>query len=264
MRNALKGKRIILFSAHAGNPAIQEHVRSGGSAYVIATTEHTEWIVRQEVEGEIPIVDIKDLPVTLKGIARHNSENALAAFAAVHCLGISDRTACESARQFRSDVANNPGRLNQVLGFDFDLIFDYAHNKHGFAALAEFVSKRNRTGRNICVVTMPAVRITDEVAWDAMKALAGHFEHFITCNNDLPEYRRDGFPEVLQRGLVAAGVREEKITVRDSVDEAIETSLGMARPGDLVLVLAGQDPERLIVRMREFEARAKEGFVQLT
>jgi hypothetical protein len=94
---------------------------------------------------------------------------------------------------------------------------------------------------------MPGSRITDEVAWSAMTELAGYFDHFVTCNNDRPKYHRSGFPEVLRKGLVAAGVRDDMITVRETLDEAIQTGLSIAQPGDLVVVLAGQDPERRIV-----------------
>ena len=248
MRRSLEGKNIVLFSASADNSAIQEHVVSGGTAYVLSTTGNEDSIVRLEAERSTVLLPVTDLPITFNGSARYNIENAMAAMAAVHCLGIDDRTVYAGARSFHSDHISNPGRLNHIQGFDFDLIFDYAHNKHGFAAVAGFVSRRNRTGRNICVVAMDGNRITDEVACDAMTALAGHFDHYVTCNDDPPKYRRSGFPGILGKGLVAAGVGENMITVLENVDEAIETALAMARPGDLVMVLGGIEPGNLISR----------------
>ena len=255
MRAALAGKRIVLFSTNAENPAVQEHLRGGGTAYVLDTAGQAESILRLEEERSTVLIPVADIPITFNGNARHNVENALAAFAAVYCLGIADRQSSEAAREFRPDPESNLGRLNPLSGFPFDVIVDYAHNKHGFAAIACFVSRRPPTGRNLCVVTMNASRITDEIAFDSMTALAGHFDHYVTCNHDSPKKRREGFSDLLQKGLVAAGVGERLISVCDGEDEAIDKALALAQPGDLVMIMIGYEPHRLIGTLRERAAR---------
>lgn len=256
MRAALGGKRIVLFSTDPENSEVKEHLRGGGTAYVLAASEQGETILRLGVDGATVLVPAADIPITFGGSARHNVENALAAMAALHCIGIPDTQACESARTFRSDPEANPGRLNLLPGFPFDVIVDYAHNKHGFAAMAVFASRRPCTGRRLCVVTMNASRITDETAYDAMAALAGHFDHYVTCNHDTPLKRREGFSHVLEKGLHGSGVPDDLISVCDGEDEAMDRALALARPGDLVMMLIGYEPQRIVQRLRDQAARS--------
>lgn len=255
MRSALAGKTIVLFSASPDNPAVQEHLRGGGTAYVLGAARPGQSILRLEGEGSTALIAVADIPITFNGSARHNAENALAAFAAVHCLGIPDTTASEAAREFRPDPESNLGRLNSLPGFPFEVIVDYAHNRHGFAAIAAFASHRPCRGRRLCVVTMNASRMTGETACDAMTALAGHFDHYVACNHDSPKKRRDGFSHILQKGLSAAGVAEHAISVCEGEDEAIDKALALARPGDLVMILIGYEPQRVVDTLRDRASR---------
>lgn len=183
-------------------------------------------------------------------------ENALAA---LHCLGMSDELTCRSAKTFRSDPESNPGRLNLLPGFPFDVIVDYAHNKHGFAAMASFASRRVTTGRRLCVMTMNASRMSDGTACDAMTELAGHFDHYVTCNHGSPLKRREGFSRLLQKGLCEAGVPEGAVSVCDGEDDAIREAITRAQPGDLVMILIGYEPQSIIKRLKEQAALVQDG-----
>lgn len=261
MRGALEGKRIVLFSTDSQNPAVQDHLRCGETAYVLGANDGVETIFRLEGDRETALLPVAEIPITFGGSARHNVENALAALAALHCLGMTDEKACASARTFKPDPRSNPGRLNPLPGFPFDVIVDYAHNKHGFAAIASFASRRLLTGRKLCVVTMNASRISDGTACDAMTALAGHFDHYVTCNHDSPLKRREGFSRVLQKGLCAAGVPEGDVSVCDGEDEAISEAIARAQPGDLVMILIGYEPQRIIRRLTEQAALVQDGLL---
>lgn len=258
MRRELTGKEIVLFSAHAGNPAVREHLSAGGTAYVLGEGGRGEAILRLRGEERTVLIHTAEIPVTFGGSARHNVENALAALAAVHCLDIDDRTACAAAGSFLAGAEFNLGRLNPVPGFPFEVFVDYAHNKHGFEAIAAFTDRRKADGRKLCVVTMNATRITDHDACDAMTALAGHFDHYVTCNHDSPKKRREGFSRILAHGLSTAGVGAETITVCEGEDEAIGMALSRAAPGDMVMLLIGYEPHRIleVLRSRALQFKA--------
>lgn len=258
MRAALAGRRIVLFSTDPANPAVKQHVDGGGTAFVLSAAGQTETILRLAGDGATSLMPVEEIPITFHGSARHNVENALAALAALHCLGIPDGQSCESARQFRPDPACNSGRLNLLPGFPFEVFVDYAHNRHGFEAIASFASRRHCAGRKLCVVTMNASRISGATAHDAMTALAGHFDHYVTCNHDAPLKRREGFAALLQQGLRAAAVPEGAVSVCDGEDEAIDLALALARPGDLVMLLIGYEPQRIIERLRNRAAGARD------
>jgi len=89
-----------------------------------------------------------------------------------------------------------------------------------------------------------------------MTALAKDFDHFVTCNCDNPKYRRDGFQQVLQRGLMKAGVREEMISMADGEQVALDQVLALARPGDLVLVMMDFESEKLTGCLERLTIRA--------
>jgi cyanophycin synthetase len=250
MRRELQGKEIVLFSTVAGNHAVREHLAGGGTAYVLRESGQGEVILRLRGEEEAVLLPSADIPVTFGGSAKHNVENALAAFAAVYCLGIDDTTACEAARSFLADAESNRGRLNPFPGFPFEVFVDYAHNKHAFEAIGGFVDRRMISGRKLCVVTMNASRISSDNACDAMTALAGHFDHYVTCNHDSPKKRREGFSQVLANGLSVAGVHAESITICGGEDEAIDIALSLASPGDMIMLLIGYEPHRILEVLR--------------
>lgn len=257
MRVMLAGKRIVLYALDPSNPAIAGHVAEGGTAYVLSRTEEGEEVIlRLTPDGSTVLCRAADLPITFGAAARHNIENAMAALAAAYCLGMDDGQAVQGARGFLPEPAFNPGRLNQVAGFPFDVFIDYAHNRHGFEAITTFLLRRPTTGRKICVVTMNGGRNSDAAAVDAMAALAGHFDHYFTCNHQLPKRRRDGFAQVLRQGLIDAGASPDAVTSCETEDEAVAAALRLAHKGDLVMILVGYDPLRIATIADEIAAMA--------
>ena len=252
----LPDKPVILFSLDANNSEIKKHLANGGTAYAITQVDEEPVIVRLKGHGSKLILPVADVPITMKGSASHNTANVLAALAALHELGIEDQQSANGVLGFQSDPAHNSGRLNSVSGFPFEIIVDYAHNKPAFQAIVEFVRRRGAGRRKLCVVTMNGARVSDDSAFDAMTALAGEFDHFVTCNFDNPKYGRDAFPQVLQRGLMKAGVREEMISVADGEQAALDQALALARPGDLVLAMIGFEPEELTACLERLAIRA--------
>jgi cyanophycin synthetase len=252
----LPDKPVILFSLDANNSEIKKHLAHGGTAYAVTQVDEEPIIVRLEGHGSKLILPVADVPITMKGSASHNTANVLAALAALHGLGIEDQQSANGVLSFQSDPAFNSGRLNSVSGFPFEVILDYAHNKPAFQAMVEFARRRGAGRRKLCVVTMNGARVSDDVAFDAMTTLARDFDHYVTCNFDKPKYGRDGFPKVLQRGLMKAGVREEMISMADGEQVALDQALALARPGDLVLVMIGFEPEKLTGCLERLTIRA--------
>jgi cyanophycin synthetase len=246
MRGAVTARNVILFSMSEANKAVTDHIGGGGTAYVLGGEGEDEAIWRVEREGRSEVVKVADLPITYNGTARHNIQNAMAALAAVEQIGLEITRIRDAAMSFSATPDCNTGRLNRIDGFPFTVILDYAHNKHGFEALAAFASASFAGRRKICVVTMNAGRNTDDTALDAMSVLAGTFDDYVTCSHRAAKKRREGFGEVLRQGLVSSGVHEDRILVRDDEEEAVRAAMDMANPGDLVMILIGYDPSGLI------------------
>lgn len=95
-------------------------------------------------------------------------------------------------------------------------------------------------------MSMNGARISDATATDAMTALAGHFDKFFTCNVGPVQKRRDELAAVLAEGLIGSGVPSHVVTVCGEQKEAIRKAIGLAQPGDLVVILDVFDPPAVV------------------
>jgi cyanophycin synthetase len=246
MRPSITAPRIVLFSMNGFSQAVSDHAKGGGTAYVLNGEGAGDTIWRVAGDERSKVAKVGDLPITFNGTARHNIQNAMAALAALEQLGLEITRITDAAKSFLPIPSCNPGRLNRIDGFPFAVILDYAHNKHGFAAVADFADTSYNGSRKICVVTMNAARNTDITAADAMSALANTFDEFVTCAHRAASKRREGFGQVLKQGLLSSGVPEERILVRDDEEGAVRAALELAHPGDLVMILIGYDPSGIL------------------
>ena len=99
---------IVWFSLSADNPVVTEHLRNGGSAFVL---EGEQLMARTGDAGEI-ICRQDEIPIALGGAARHNVANALAAAALTAKLGVAT---ADIARGLRSmSQADNPRPLQRL------------------------------------------------------------------------------------------------------------------------------------------------------
>jgi hypothetical protein len=69
----------------------------------------------------------------------------------------------------------------------------------------------------------------------------GHFDHFV-CRNfrGLRDRLPHEIPALLKNCLIAAGTSDSAVSIVPDADQAVRSSLGIAKPGDLVLLLLGQ------------------------
>ena len=95
MASSDEDRSVVLFSLVSENPAVLLHVAKGGAAFLLKRKGGEQWICRAEGNSLADIIKVNDLPITHKGLARYNIQNAMAAMAAAEQLGLamSDITA---------------------------------------------------------------------------------------------------------------------------------------------------------------------------
>jgi hypothetical protein len=105
------------------------------------------------------VVEATRLPIALHGHARYNIANALAALAALRCMGHGARDIASALASFVSDAKSYPLQANQ---FELDgvrLVVDDAHNVSAYRALCAMArSLLGGRGRLLGVVTSPGDR----------------------------------------------------------------------------------------------------------
>jgi cyanophycin synthetase len=171
--------RVALFSLDGDRSSlVRRHVRRGGRAYVVRDGR------LGEADGARwrPFAHLRDIPIVLGGIARHNVANALAASGGARALGASIADVRRGLQTFRPTVDASPGRLNVFVDRRRIVIVDFAHNEAGVRVLLEVADAMARTegaagGRSMSEGATPgsamATRVAGRAPLTAIVGLAG-------------------------------------------------------------------------------------------
>jgi cyanophycin synthetase len=153
-------------------------------------------------------------------------------------LGIKLDAIRQGLRTFDSTFFQAPGRLNVFNEHPFKVLFDYGHNAHAVAVMADLAQRLDVTGRRIVVLAGPGDRRDEDLVAIA-NAVAGRFDHYICRRDDnLRARATDEVPRIQAEALRVAGVSERAISVIPDEQEAINAALSMGQPGDLLLIFA--------------------------
>lgn len=216
-----------------------EHVEKGGRAINRQGMGEGWDIVIHEDNEAIYFMKVQDIPATFEGWAEFNVANALAAVAMAHCHRVPLNTIRAAMRDFTTSFEDSPGRLNIHDGHGFRTILDYAHNPDGLRALGHLVTKmRSRHQRVIGMVGTAGDRRDSDIR--EMGSLAARlFDVLVLKEDDMLRGRESGtIAALMQEGATAAGCSADRIYTVLPEDGATDLSLRLARPGDLVVLMA--------------------------
>lgn len=98
------------------------------------------------------LLKVVDAPLTVKGFAKHNIENALVAIALSFKLGISFENISNALKAYENDPKENRGRANV---FEWDnkvAVVDYAHNEAGMESLLSMMKAYDKGGKTYLMI----------------------------------------------------------------------------------------------------------------
>ncbi|MED7819321.1 MULTISPECIES: Mur ligase family protein [unclassified Francisella] len=106
------------------------------------------------VDGDIKtnLLAVADAPLTVKGFAKHNIENAMIAISLSFKLGVDLDTITKGLKSYSNDAKVNRGRANI---FEWDnkvAVVDYAHNEAGMEALLNMMKAYDKGGRTYLMI----------------------------------------------------------------------------------------------------------------
>jgi cyanophycin synthetase len=231
-------KTICYVTMNPQHALVREHIRSGGRACALEAGINGQMITLYDKGSHIPLLWTHLVPATMEGRALHNVQNAMFATAMAFSMGIKLDAIRQGLRTFGSTFFQAPGRMNVFDEHPFKVIFDYGHNAHAVAVMADLAQRLDVAGRRIVVLAGPGDR-RDEDLRAIAEAAAGRFDHYI-CRRDDGLRGRDGdaVPLILSRALQAAGVAPDQISIIPDEQQAIDAALRMGAAGDLVLIFA--------------------------
>jgi len=171
--------------------------------------------------------------IELKLRGRFNVENALGALCAARALGIED----EAIKRGLEAVRSVPGRFESVdAGQPFHVIVDYSHKPDALEKVLRAARDLAGGSRVICVVGAGGDR--DRGKRPVMGRLASELADVAIVTSDNP---RSEDPEAIAAEIVSGATGEVEVELDRT--EAIGRAVGLARPGDVV-VIAGKGAEQ--------------------
>lgn len=231
-------KVICYVTMNPSHGLVREHIRAGGRACALEAGVNGQMITLYDKGSHIPLLWTHLIPATLEGKALHNVQNAMFAAAMAFSMGIKLDSIRQGLRTFDSTFFQAPGRMNVFNEHPFKVLFDYGHNAHAVAAMADLAQRLEVSGRRLVVVAGPGDR-RDEDLRDIAKAVAGGFDHYICRRDDgLRGRKSDEVPQLIAATLREHGVADHQISIIPDEQDAIDAGLRMAQPGDVLLVFA--------------------------
>ncbi|MGA1411305.1 MAG: cyanophycin synthetase [Prochlorotrichaceae cyanobacterium] len=222
--------KVAYFALNPDHPRIQAHLQAGGLVAVcedgFITLRRGDWLER--------VVEAKDCPVTLAGMAPFMIANALAATLAAFTQGVTIEQIRAGLKTFRASADQTPGRMNLFNMGRFHALVDYAHNPAGYEALSKFVD--NWQGKRIGVIGAPGDR-RDEDFISLGRLSVNMFDRMVIKEDDDTR----GRPRGDVANLIAKGIDEEMPQAHYQIilDEtaAISDALDNAEDESLVVIL---------------------------
>ncbi|HEU4999013.1 MAG TPA: tetratricopeptide repeat protein [Lapillicoccus sp.] len=209
MRHRIRA-RPWAFSVDPDAPALRESIGAGGRGITVLDGEVVVLTLGADPDRLVRIVDV---PVTLAGLSRYNTANALAAAAAALGLGLPRAAVVDGLRSFAPDPVLNEGRLNTYTlpldsGGRATVILDMAHNEAGLEALLEVAHGLTAPGARVHLAVGGTGDRPDD-AIQGMGEIAGKgADHVVIAHK--PKYRRgrtiEDIDEHLRVGLARVGV----------------------------------------------------------
>ncbi|MEZ0239982.1 MAG: Mur ligase family protein, partial [Chloroflexota bacterium] len=133
LASRVRGQVAFFTLVAGGSAAVHRHAEAGGRGYAV----DGEWLVELAGRRSQRIVEVRRVPITIGGLARHNVANAMAAAAAARGLGLSIEEVADGLADFRPSSELAPGRLNLFRVGSRIVIVDFAHNEAGVEAVLD-------------------------------------------------------------------------------------------------------------------------------
>ncbi|NUZ05411.1 Mur ligase family protein [Piscinibacter koreensis] len=256
------GCEVVWFSLEADNPGVARHVAAGGRA---AWLDGDGWLVlagtkRERAMSELNVerlIDAAAMPISMRGHARFNVANALAAAAALMAVGLAHDAIADALATFTSDARRNPLRSNE---FDVDgirVIVDYAHNLAACEALvAAARGLCAAPGRLVGVITAPGDRRSEDLA-EVGAAFGRAFDELVVYELN-PRGRQPGE----NAAAIVAGAHEfvdgDRVHVQREIRAALAFGLARCRAGDLLVFTCAGTLDDFVAGVRHAHPEAAE------
>ncbi len=238
-------KHLVLVSTNDRLPLFAAHIEKSGAGVCLKIIENRLWIVFFKNKKVVPLIQVDEIPATMNGLVAFNISNAMFSAGLAWAQELSLEAIRTGLSTFTSSEGMNPGRMNMIEGFPFQLLLDFSHNPDTVKNLVKVVRQMPVKGKKRVLIQNIGNRHRTHFK-ESASDLAETFDEFIvSCDpkklkHNLIWGKDDPIGTMLEesrKSLVEEGVNEKAISVEADQEEAIRVSLNTTKAGDLLVLL---------------------------
>jgi len=248
--------------------AVRRHIAAGRRAYIV----RDGWLTEMDRGSATRIAEVRRIPVTIGGLARHNVANAMAAAGGARGLGASVAQVRDGLMDFRPSAERSPGRLNLFRLGSRLIIVDFAHNEAGIAAIMDVAEgiaagAAGRAAPITAIIGTAGDRPDDTLR--GIGRIAAERAQRIAIKETRKYLRGRTEASVvgeLLAGVKAAGVATAEIPVYESETQALRAELNGRGPDSprVIVLMCHEERDEVFRLLAELGARAVDVTEELT
>jgi cyanophycin synthetase len=244
--------KVAFFSLDENNEVIQQQCSQGKTVAVY----ENGYITIKRGNKKTRIIHASNVPLTMDGKVQCMIANALTAALGAYLYGFTTRQISNALQTFKPGYEQTPGRMNLFEMRRFNVLVDYAHNPHGYAAMEDYL-KNVGAHKKIGIICGIGDRRDEDIKECAL--IAGRmFDHVIIRQDaDLRGRKADEINSLLLDGLNCC---DKKVTY-DIVEEetqAMRHAIEIAEEGDFVVALTDRITDVVNVVKEQLAKEEKE------
>ncbi|MCG6894755.1 MAG: cyanophycin synthetase [Desulfobacteraceae bacterium] len=245
-------ENIVYFSMRPSNTVIQDHIENDHTAVVY----DRGFITIVSGESITPVARAVDMPITLEGRALFNVQNALAAAAVGHAMGLKIDQIRHGLVSLFPSPSQTPGRTNFFSVKNFEVMLDYAHNPPAYANIIDLIERLGHK-RRLFVFDVVGDR-RDEDLRKICRLIASGCQHAIVYEDKQLRGRAPGeLMDLVEGAFIEAGFAADAIEKISDQTDAIQRALTLAQKGDLVCIMSGR-VEQVIQYLDRYQQSVEE------
>lgn len=245
---------LALFSMDENNPRIKSLQAQGG----ITAVYENGYITLFRGSRKMRIMKAENIPLTYGGKATFMIENILPAIIAADVQHIAIQDMKAGLETFLPSSSQTPGRLNLYQFQDFQVLLDYAHNRHGMVALKRFIDNM-QVSEKIGIVAGIGDR-REEDNFHIGKIAAQMFDDIIIRHDrDLRGKSKDELTKMIRDGIASEKPQLNPKLI-SSEQEALNYAIKNAKSNSIVVLLCDniEESTKTIKKLKSKEGKNKD------
>jgi UDP-N-acetylmuramyl tripeptide synthase len=242
----IKGKKVYI-SQKLSEADLDKYLKD--AAYIVFVKDNAMHLKTHETTYEI--AKFIDVPITVKGFAKHNVENALVAIALSNELGCTPEQIGKALHDYRNSEEENLGRANVFKVKNSTIIVDFAHNAAGINAIFE-MAKAYEGKKTSIMFGQTGDR---KFSIDDMCEIIAQNNPKEVIVKDTETYLRGAetgeIPALIERSLLKNGYSKSNIKHIETEDVAVEYVLENLKPNETYIMCVHENVEDVIRKIKQ-------------